>query len=77
MLPAYKRLKEEQLLTRCVKGKTQNGAESLNSKIRMLCPKTRFASRTVVAMATAFTVLWYNQAYKGYEQLLQELGVLP
>ncbi|XP_070383699.1 uncharacterized protein, partial [Dermacentor albipictus] len=77
MLPVYKRLTEEQLLTRCVKGKTQNGAESLNSKIWLLCPKTRFASRTVVEMATALAVLWYNQGHKSYEQVLQELGVLP
>ncbi|XP_037572861.2 uncharacterized protein LOC119455530 [Dermacentor silvarum] len=77
MLPTYKRLTEKQLLTRCAKGKTQNGAESLNSKIWLLCPKTRFASRTVVEMATALAVLWFNEGHKCYEQVLQELGVLP
>ncbi|CAN7950083.1 unnamed protein product [Ixodes hexagonus] len=77
ILPIYKRLTEEKLLSRCVQGKTQNAAESLNSKIWMLCPKTRFASRTVVEMATAIATLWFNKGHTGFEQVLQELGILP
>ncbi|KAH7952547.1 hypothetical protein HPB52_023982 [Rhipicephalus sanguineus] len=61
MLPVYKRLTEEKLLQRCVKGQMQNAAESLNSKIWLLCPKTKFATRTVVETATAIAVLWLNQ----------------
>lgn len=77
MLPVYKRLTEEKLLQRCVKGQTQNAAESLNSKIWLLCPKTKFATRTVVQTATAIAVLWFNQGHSGFEKVLQELGVLP
>ncbi|KAG0425613.1 hypothetical protein HPB47_027245 [Ixodes persulcatus] len=77
ILPIYKRLTEEKLLSRCVQGKTQNAAESLNSKIWMLCPKTRFASCTVVEMATAIATLWFNKGHIGFEQVLQELGILP
>ncbi|XP_049520613.1 uncharacterized protein LOC119444577 [Dermacentor silvarum] len=40
VLPIYKRLTDEKLLVRCLQGKTQNAAESLNSKIWLLCPKT-------------------------------------
>ncbi|KAM7314836.1 uncharacterized protein ISCGN_004620 [Ixodes scapularis] len=77
LLPIYRRLTEEKLLTRCLQGKTQNAAESLNSKIWLLCPKTKFASRTVVETATAIAVLWYNRGHGSFEQVLQELGVLP
>ncbi|KAH7969439.1 hypothetical protein HPB52_018192 [Rhipicephalus sanguineus] len=77
MLPVYKRLTEEKLLQRCVKGQTQNAAESLNSKIWLLCLKTKFATRTVVETATAIAVLWFNQGHSGFEEVLQELGVLP
>ncbi|XP_077561420.1 uncharacterized protein LOC144177720 [Haemaphysalis longicornis] len=77
LLPIYKRLTDAQLLTRCLQGKTQNAAESLNSKIWMLCPKTRFASRTVVETATALAVLWFNRGHTSFEQVLQELGIFP
>ncbi|XP_050027338.3 uncharacterized protein [Dermacentor andersoni] len=77
ILPIYKRLTDEKLLARCIQGKTQNAAESLNSKIWLLCPKTRFASRYVVEMATALAVLWFNRGHTSFERVLEELGVLP
>ncbi|KAH8009972.1 hypothetical protein HPB51_023028 [Rhipicephalus microplus] len=77
VLPIYKRLKDAKLLARCLHGKTQNAAESLNSKIWLLCPKTRFASRTAVETATAIAVLWFNRGHASFEKVLEELGVLP
>ncbi|XP_037512469.2 uncharacterized protein LOC119389334 [Rhipicephalus sanguineus] len=77
IFPIYKRLTDENLPTRCIQGKTQNAAESLNSKIWLLCPKTRFASRHVVEMATAMAVLWFNRGHSSFERVLEELGVLP
>ncbi|KAH8022851.1 hypothetical protein HPB51_006208 [Rhipicephalus microplus] len=61
-MPIYKRFTEEKLFIRCLHGKTQNAAESLNSKIWLLCPKTKFASRTTVETATALAVLCESQA---------------
>nr|XP_050030259.1 uncharacterized protein LOC126526384 [Dermacentor andersoni] len=77
ILPIYKRLTDEKLLARCIQGKTQNAAESLNSKIWLLCPKPRFASRYVVEMATTLAVLWFNRGHTSFERVLEELGVLP
>ncbi|XP_050034085.1 uncharacterized protein [Dermacentor andersoni] len=77
IMPIYKRLTDEKLLARCLHGKTQNAAESLNSKIWLLCPKTKFASRTSVETATAIAVLWYNKGHAGFEEVLQEIGLLP
>lgn len=58
-------------------GKTQNTAEQLNCKIWLLCPKTKFAPCTVVEMATAIVTLCFNKGHKGFEEVLQELGILP
>lgn len=77
IMPIYKRLTEEKLLIRCLHGKTQNAAESLNSKIWLLCPKTKFASRTTVETATALAVLWYNKGHRGFEKVLEGIGILP
>lgn len=77
IMPIYKRLTDQKLLARCLHGKTQNAAESLHSKISLLCPKTKFASRTSVETATAIAVLWYNKGHAGFEHVLKEIGVLP
>lgn len=77
LLPIYKRLSDKKLLARCLQGQTQNAAESLNSKVWLLCPKTRFASRSAVETATAIAVLWYNRGHASFELVLEELGVLP
>ncbi|KAL1426099.1 hypothetical protein MTO96_018572 [Rhipicephalus appendiculatus] len=76
-MPIYKRLTEEKHLTQCLHGTTQNAPESLNSKIWLLCPKTKFASRTTVETATALAVLWYTEGHRYFEQVLAEIGVLP
>lgn len=77
LLPTYKHLTDAQLLTSCLQGKTQNAAESLDSKIWVLCPKTRFAFRNVVETATSLIVLWFNSGHSNFEQVLEELGILP
>ncbi|XP_075737571.1 uncharacterized protein LOC142777120 [Rhipicephalus microplus] len=77
LLPTYKRLTDAKLLAHCLQGKTQNAAESLNGKIWMLCPKSRFASRTAVETATAIAALWFNRGHSSFEKVLEELGILP
>ena len=41
--PVFDRLKDENLLQRCLGGYNQNAAESFNSVLWKLCPKTVFA----------------------------------
>lgn len=43
----------------------------------MLHPKSRFASRTAVETATTIAVSWFNQGHSNFEQVLEELRVLP
>ncbi|KAE8742809.1 hypothetical protein FOCC_FOCC011667 [Frankliniella occidentalis] len=45
VLPVYKRLSSDELLTRCTKGQTQNANESLHSVIWKKCPKHIFISK--------------------------------
>ncbi|KAG0435469.1 hypothetical protein HPB47_018461 [Ixodes persulcatus] len=67
-----KRLTDEKLLAHCIRRKTQNSAETLNSKIWLLCPNTRFASRTLVETATALSVLRSSECFRLKE--LSRLG---
>lgn len=39
--------------------------------------KARFASHTVLEMATSTAIVWFNKGHKGFEEVLQELGILP
>lgn len=76
MLPTYERLTSKKLLFRCIQGKPQNVAESLNSKIWLLCYKTRFASYTVAELTTYIEIFWCNKGHKYFQKLLQKLGIL-
>ncbi|KAK6178741.1 hypothetical protein SNE40_011255 [Patella caerulea] len=71
----YKRLSEQSLLSRCRQGKTQNPCESLNGRIWLLCPKTRYASLRSVQTAAAIAILWYNKGYTGFSDVLNELKI--
>lgn len=48
----------------------------INTKIWLLCRKTKFVTHTIVDRATAVAVLWLKKGRTGFEQALQEIGVL-
>ena len=60
----YKRLSDDSLLSRCLKGKTQNPNESLHSRIWILCPKVVSVSKAIVDFAVAQACLIYNTGYE-------------
>lgn len=60
LMPIYKRLSEDQLLSRCVSGKTQNANECLHSLIWARCAKDHFASRKRVQFAVATAAREFN-----------------
>ena len=43
--PIFRDLSDQQLLTKCLSGKTQDDNESLNSIIRRKCPRSMFFGR--------------------------------
>ena len=48
LVPIFERLSDENLLKRCVRGKTQNPNESFHGLIWKFCPKTIFNGRKVI-----------------------------
>ena len=56
----YERLSHDDLLTRCLRGETQNPNESLHSKVWAKCPKTGFVCIHRVLSATCTAVAEFN-----------------
>ena len=56
----YERLSHDDLLTRCLRGQTQNPNESLHSKVSAKCPKTAFVCVNRVLSATCAAVAEFN-----------------
>lgn len=70
----YERLTAENLLGRCLKGKTQNPNESLHSRVWKLCPKSKSLGKLTLDFAVAQAVTNYNIGYKA-AFLGNELGI--
>ena len=70
----YKRLTANDLLKRCLKGKTQNPNESFHQRVWIYCPKVKNVSRTVLEFAVATACIYYNIGYE-YGYLGKELGI--
>lgn len=77
ILPIYKRLGDENLLSRCLKGKTQNANESLHSVIWRKCPKTSFLHLKRVMIGVGIAIIDFNYGYRGIENILQNMKVEP
>ena len=60
LMPIYERLSADQLLSRCVSGKTQNANECLHSLIWARCAKEHFASRKRVQFAVVTGAREFN-----------------
>ncbi|KAK3874063.1 hypothetical protein Pcinc_020972 [Petrolisthes cinctipes] len=60
----YIRLTDEDLLKRCLQGKTQNSNESLHSRVWKYCPKTKCMSKKIFDFALSYAVLNYNIGYE-------------
>lgn len=61
----YDRLTTDEMMSRCIKGLTQNRNEHLHSRIWRLCPKHRNASPRMIKFATVTAIANYNAGYLG------------
>ena len=77
LFPVFKDLASDELLRKCLHGQTQNANEALNKLIWSRCPKTNFASRSIVEIATASAVLYFNDGSSGILRVLQKLNIDP
>lgn len=58
--PIFISLSDDDLLKRCLHGKTQNNNESLNGMIWKRCPKDVFVSKETVEIAVASAIIGFN-----------------
>lgn len=70
----YKRLTTDDMMMRCLRGKTQNPNESLHHRIWRYCPKHKNATKKMVDFATAQAVSNFNPGYLSSD-LCNRLGV--
>ena len=58
--PIFTRLSKDELLSRCLKGMTQNQNESANGVLWFKCPKTKFCGARRVRIAVCETIAAFN-----------------
>jgi hypothetical protein len=79
VLEVYRRLSNPELLSRCLKGKTQNTNECLHSKIWAKCKKIYFYGRKRVETCAGLAISEYNNGRtntmgKVMEEMMLEMG---
>ena len=65
---------DENLLSKCLHGKTQNSNESINGVIWKQCPKDIFVRRKVLEMGVASAVISFNDGTKRLIDVMVEPG---
>ena len=75
--PIFQDLSSDELLSKCLHGKTQNANESLNNLIWRKCPKNVFVQRDTLECAVNSAVIEFNEGPCGISDVLKELGMLP
>jgi len=73
--PIFQELSSDELLSKCLQGKTQNANESLNNLIWRKCPKNVFVQRDTLECAVNSAVIEFNEGPCGINAVLRELGV--
>ena len=69
------KLSSDELLSKCLHGKTQNNNESLNGIIWKRCPKDIYVGRTTLAMGVASAVISFNDGACGILNIMKEYGL--
>ena len=69
--PIFTDLSDDELLSKCLHGKTQNDNESLNHMIWNKCPKNVFVKLSVLQLGVFSAVIEFNDGAKGVERVLK------
>ena len=75
--PVYARLSDDDLLRKCLNGKTQNQNESFNGMIWNRIPKTVFVGTDSFQLGVYDAVAHFNIGTKATVKVLQTLGISP
>ncbi|MBY0580425.1 MAG: hypothetical protein K2P53_01900, partial [Rickettsiales bacterium] len=75
--PIYKELSSDELLAKCMHGKTQNQNESHNMMIWERVPKTKFCSLLHLKFATYDAIANFNIGRKASVMIYEKLNMIP
>lgn len=76
-LPTFEALSEENLLSKCMHGGTQNQNETINGMIWQHATKETHSSLSTVETATFLAVSNFNDGSKSLISVLRQLGIVP
>ena len=75
--PIFSDLSDDNLLKRCLHGKTQNSNEALNGLIWKRCPKDIFVGRETIEIGVESAVISYNGGATGLVDVFKNVNKDP
>ena len=75
--PIFVDLSSDELLMKCLHGRTQNANEALNNVIWQKCPKNIFVQRDMIEMGVNSAVIEFNEGASGIYDILGHFGIPP
>ena len=75
--PIFSRLSSDELLGRCLHGKTQIQNESFNGMIWERCPKAQYVGRNIFEFGVLDAVAHFNLGAVAALKVYQECGIMP
>ena len=70
--PVFMSLASNELLAKCLHGKTQNNNESLNGVIWKRCPKDVYLGKTTLSMGVASAIIGFDEGATGVLNVMTE-----
>ena len=68
-------MSKDDLLSKCLHGRTQNANEAFNHIIWKKCPKSVYVGRSTLELGVSAAVLGYNEGAEGVFSVLDKLGI--
>ena len=72
--PIFEDFSKEELLKRCLLGKTQNANDSFNNIAWLKCPKTVFMNRQNIEHGVKSAILQFNDGAHGIRSVLEKFS---
>lgn len=76
MKPIYEDLSNDELLSRCLGGYTQNSNESYNAIVWSIAPKTIQSGKTIVDIVANIAACNYNDGLTSIMQIMKVLNLI-
>ena len=73
--PVFDALADDELLSKCFHGETQNPNEAFNNIIWTRCPKTIYVNRSVLELGVNSAVLHYNEGASGISDVFSYFNI--